>query len=207
MGIPSFSSTEEAGSYTPPAEGLHHAALVDMQFTQSSAGNDMLVGEIMIDRGESAGTREKEYFVLGHPSGVGESRLKNMAVRSRNKRHPEGFQWSEDVDSMEAFALQFVQSPPLRFQIEVVHEFSIETERGWKNDVTESAYNEHEGSKRIGANIKKFHEPEKKAEINADPSGAKPPKKEENSVPSFSGSGDGAPGADGEFEPDDDLPF
>jgi hypothetical protein len=208
MNFPGYNETSSSSG--TPSEGPHNASLKMMEYEVSSAGNDMLVATFTIDEGEFAGSDLTEYLVMGHSSGVGESQLKEFAENVSTKAHPDGFEWSQDVASWDEFAEQFVTSPPLRVTIKLAHEFSIETERGWKNDVTEEKYEEHkdEGGKgRISADIFGYDKPTSAPTHNIDPNAVEEPS-EENSFPGYDDntSGDGAP--EGATDEDGDgLPF
>ena len=205
---PSFDDTKEFGASGPvPAEGHHDASLTEMVYDVSKKGNDMLVATFMIDNGDDYGAELTEYLVMGHDTGIGESKLKSIAVNARNAEHPEGFEWSSDVSGWEEFAEQFMLDDPLRVGLDLEHELSAELDRGWKNDITEAQYEKfaEQGKKvRRSATIKDYELVEAKADMPASPNSTEPPKKEDDfSAPEFSG--DGAPGDD--FEEDDGLPF
>jgi len=216
-GLPSFDDTDDFSTPDVPEEGRHNVSIKNMEYDESSSGNDMLVATLVIDSGKDARMQLTEYLVMGHESGIGESRLKSMATNTRTHDYPDGFEWSDSVSSWDEFAGQFVQSPPLRFGVELAHEYSIETERGWKNDVTEEKYRSHvdDGGKgRISAEIVDYYEPNAKSEIPELSPGAEEEPSEENGFPEYEGSGDGAPGprdekpAEGGGGNDDDgLPF
>jgi len=211
MNFPSMNDTSEFGTSSVPSEGQHDVTLKNMEYKKSSADNDMLVATLIIDNGEDCRMQLTEYMVMGHDSEIGESRLFSIAKNARNHEHPNGFGWSEDVSSWDEFAAQFVLENPLRFRVEVEHEYSIETERGWKNDVNQEKYEEHinDGGKgRPGASVVGYYPPANKSEVpNLKPNSTGQPS-EENGFPEYEG--DGAPagdGATGGDKGDDGLPF
>lgn len=210
MNFPSMDDTSEFGTSSVPSEGQHDVTLKNMEYKKSSNDNDMLVATLVIDNGEDCRMHLTEYMVMGHDSGIGESRLFSIAKNSRNHEHPNGFEWSEDVSSWDEFAAQFVLENPLRFRVEVEHEYSIETERGWKNDVTQEKYEEHinDGGKgRPDASVVGYYEPANRSEIpNLKPNSTEQPS-EENGFPEYEG--DGAPSGDSASDDGDGdgLPF
>jgi hypothetical protein len=207
MNFPGYDETSSMSG--TPAEGPHNASLADMSYDVSKGGNDMLIATFTIDTGEHAGSDLTEYLVMGHSSGIGEAQLKEFAENVSTKAHPDGFKWSQDVNSWDEFAEQFVTSPPLRVTVKLRHEYSIETDRGWKNDVGEEAYEEHKddgGKGRVSAEIFGYEKPTAAPTHNIDPSAVEEPS-EENGFPGYEG--DGAPeGAEEDSGDDGDgLPF
>lgn len=213
--IPSFDETEDFSTPDVPAEGHQNVSIKNMSYEVSGSGNDMLVAELIIDSGEDARMLLTEYLVMGHESGIGESRLKSMAKNTRTHEFKDGYRWEDDVDSWDDFAAQFVRDEALRFGVEIEHEYSIETERGWKNDVGKDKYQSHveDGGKgRVSAEIAGFDVPNAPSEVpDLSPAADEEPK-EENGFPEYDedAQGDGAPANtssdDGE-EDDDGLPF
>jgi len=210
MNVPSMNDASEFGSSNVPNKGHQDVSLKNMEADKSKAGNDMLVATLVIDNGPDARLEMTEYLTMGTEYGIGEDRLFSMCKNTRTHELPEGYEWDEDVDSWDEFAAQFVRETPMRFGVEIDHEFSIETERGWKNDVEREKYEAHveDGGKgRISAEIVDYREPRAKSEVpNLSPGQAEEPS-EENGFPEYEG--DGAP-ADAEAESegaDDGFPF
>ena len=218
MDFPGFDETSSDAGSPVPAEGWHHVTLSDMEFATSKSGNEMLVAQLVIDAGPDAHKELTEYMVMGMD--LGEARLKAFSENARSKNHQDGFRWSQDVNSWEAFASQFVTDPRLRFQVKVEHEWSIETDRGWKNDVGEEKYNAHVangGDGRISATIamppgESVKPPEVKAETAVAGSDGEAPEAE-NGFPEYGEEDDGFPGepagdgAASDGEDGDGLPF
>ena len=117
MDFPGFDETSSDAGSPVPAEGWHHVTLSDMEFATSKSGNEMLVAQLVIDAGPDAHKELTEYMVMGMD--LGEARLKAFSENARSKNHQDGFRWSQDVNSWEAFASQFVTDPRLRFQVKV----------------------------------------------------------------------------------------
>jgi len=211
--IPSFDDTDDFSTPDVPDKGRQNVSIKNMEYEESSNGNDMLVATLIIDSGPDARMQLTEYMVMGHESGIGESRLKSIAKNVRTHEFKNGYKWDEDVSSWDEFASQFVREEALRFGVEIDHEYSIETERGWKNDVTEEKYREHvdDGGKgRISAEIVDYYEPNEKSEIPSLSPGSGEEPSEENGFPEYEGNsaGDGAPSADDGGDDDGDgLPF
>ena len=207
MNFPGYNETSSFGGSNVPAEGWHNVSLKNMVYDVSKSGNDMLVATMVIDAGDDAMLEQTEYLVQGHESGVGESKLKGMAENVRTEAYPEGFEWTTDVASWDEFAGQFVQSPPLRFAVKIAHEFSVETERGWKNDVSEEMYEEYsedpDKKARVSGNIVAYSTPDAAPEIDVDPNAVEEPS-EDNGFPEYAGDGAGAADSD---DGDDGLPF
>jgi hypothetical protein len=223
VNLPSFNETKAAtGVPDVPAEGWHNATLKAMGYDVSRSGNDMLQPEFVIDTGDDAGAHLWENYVMGHETGIGEGLLKAFAENARSPEHREGFMWSVDFPDYESFGKQFETTPPLRVKVLVKHELSAETERGWKNRITQAQADrfEEQGCKvRRKAVIKDYGVVDAKAEIQVGSGEAEQAPKQEqgfqppqppSAAPSqqrapSAPSGDGAQGDN--FEKDDGLPF
>lgn len=205
VSMPSYDNTPEMRSGVPE-EGWHHSTLKTMKYRESKAGNPMLVGTFGIDVGEDKGADVTEYFVMGLESGFGESKLKSFAVNARSPEHREGFKWGQQP-TWDAFADQFNTTPALRVQIRLEHDYSIETDRGWKDGVSKEDFEAHDGKKSRKAQIADYDVVTEKPEFligqgdsGKAPEGVGPAM---NDVPtSAPAGGDGAAG-----NPKDNLPF
>lgn len=203
-----YNSTPEMTDFSPPAIGRHDVSIKMSEHAISkSSGKDMQVITFLVDNGPDMGKEVQEYYPFGLESNFGERKLKSTAVAASSAEYPEGFVF-EPKATWDEFAAQFVRTPPLRLCLKIDHKYSIETERGWKDNISKAEYDAHDGRKSVKADIKGFYPPTNPAVLTL--GGTSAPQAQPTMVgPSFGGDGaaNGTPLPAGSAEADDGLPF
>lgn len=108
-------------TYNPlPAPGFHNVTLKKVEVKRTRNGDPMMVWDLVIDSGADAGHRLREFFVFDGGTMESKAWARLAAICDGA-----GFKWSDEAESLEAFAFQFPDDDSFRFAIDIDYTYRI----------------------------------------------------------------------------------
>lgn len=168
-----------------PNEGQHDAKIVKIEGTKSSAGNDMIVIDLVIDEGPDQGHKVRTWIVWNR---IGEQQFAQLLDYA-------GASWDDSDREFNSIG-EFVNSiawEGLRVNITLEHKYSRKTQYGYE-DITKAVYETCNDTKYINARVKDYAPVKNEATLKDEKPGIFDNQKNMDTL-------------DNSEDPDDELPF